>query len=147
MKKIALKYGLMMFAGFTAFFLMMHFLNLSHQYYLRLFNGPIQIAAITFAIREFQQNSAQGGGFNYISGVAMGMFASIVGVLGFALFQIIFLSLNPEFLEHLQKASMFGDYLTPFTASLIIFMEGIAVSIISSYLITRILEIRPAKAK
>jgi len=145
MKKIALKYGLMMFAGFTAFFLLMHFFHLSHKYNLRLFNGVIHITFIVLAIREFQQTNTNGG-FNYISGVAMGMFASIIGVLGFSLFQIIFLSLNPDFLALLQKTLPIGHYLTPFTASLIIFMEGIAISVISSYLITRILEIRPAKA-
>ncbi len=136
----------MMFAGFTAFFLLMHVFNLSHNYNLRLFNGLIHISFITLAIREFQHTNTNGG-FNYISGVAMGMYASVIGVLGFALFQIIFLSLDPVFLEHLQKTLPIGHYLTPFTASLIIFMEGIAISVISSYLITRILEIRPAQAK
>lgn len=81
MKKIAIKYGVLMLVGFIAFFLIMHVLGHSLNYNLRAFNGVIHIGLIALAIREYRKTHPESLS-NYISGVAMGMYASLIGVLG-----------------------------------------------------------------
>ncbi len=144
MKKIAIKYGLFMLVGFIAFFLIMHVLGHSMNYNLRIFNGVIHIGLIALAIREYRQTHPESLS-NYISGVAMGMYASVIGVLGFTIFMGFYLLGDEALLSHIQASIPIGDYITPFTASLFIVVEGIAVSLIGSYIVTRIIDMRMAK--
>ena len=143
MKKIAIKYGLLMFAGFTAFFLIMHLLGQSQNYNLRIFNGVIHIGLITLAIREYRKTNPEGLS-NYISGVAMGMYASLIGVLGFVIFMVLYLSGDTAFMAYIQASFPIGEYLNPITASLFILVEGVAVSLIGSYIVTRIVDMNMA---
>ncbi|MCB0528704.1 MAG: hypothetical protein KDC65_09540, partial [Saprospiraceae bacterium] len=59
----------------------------------------------------------------------------------FTIFMVLFLAYNPSFLASIQSHSPIGQYFTPVTASLFILVEGIAVSIILSYMLMRVLEI------
>ncbi|HMQ63354.1 MAG TPA: DUF4199 domain-containing protein [Flavilitoribacter sp.] len=145
MKKIAIKYGLWMFAGFVAFFLTMHLLGLSHRYFFRIFNGVFHIAAIYYAIREYRKQNEDSIN-NYVSGVAMGVYTSAVGVLGFTIFMLLYLAFDTGFMEHLRAAMPIGEYLNPITASLFILTEGIVVSLIGSYLVTRVIDMNLANA-
>lgn len=144
MKKLALRFGLWMVAGFVAFFLVMHLLGLSNNYNLRVLNGIIHLGMIYLAIKAFRSKYPDTVS-NYVSGTAMGMYASAVGVLGFTIFMILFLSFNPVFLRELQETMPMGDYLSPITASLFIFMEGIAISLIGSYILTRMIDMNLAR--
>jgi hypothetical protein len=128
-----------MFIGLTALFLVMHFLQLSQYFYLRTLNGIIHISILWFAIREFHLRYPEEA-HNYTPGVVLGMFTSTVGILPFAIFMFIFLYFNPGFLAMLQTQLAWGDSLTPAMGSTVIVTEGIVVSLISSYLIVRILE-------
>lgn len=146
MKSIALKYGFWMFAGFTAFFLLMHLFGLSDNYFMRLFNGVIHLSLIYLAIREYNQRSNLGIS-NYMRGVAMGMYASFVGVLAFTSFMFFFLIFDAPFMAEIQKNyASIGEYLNPFTISLFLFMEGVAVSLIGSYVLTRVLDANMIRA-
>ena len=55
MERIALRYGLFMFLGFTLFFLISHLLGLSERYYLRVLNAIIHLAFMYTAIRRYRQ--------------------------------------------------------------------------------------------
>ncbi|MCB9306732.1 MAG: hypothetical protein H6565_09050 [Lewinellaceae bacterium] len=140
MKHIALRYGLWMFLGFTGFFLAMHMLQLSEKYYLRIFNGVIHVACLWLALRSWLHEHPDASE-DYTSGVVMGMFTSLVGVIPFTIFMVLFLAYNPAFMANIQHQSPIGQYFTPVTASLFILVEGIAVSIILSYMLMRVLEI------
>jgi hypothetical protein len=75
-----------------------------------------------------------------MGGVATGVLTSMVGVTLFCIFQVIYLAINASFMEYLRVSVPYiGEYLNPFTAALTIFMEGLAVSVIGSYIITRII--------
>jgi hypothetical protein len=139
MKPIVIKYGLVMFLGFLGFFLVMHALSLVEHYNLRIFNGVIHLGVMTLAIQRYQK--VQPAEFsNYMGGVATGVLTSAVGVTLFCIFQLIYLAANAGFMQYLQEnVPYIGEYLTPFTAALSIFMEGLAVSVIGSYIITRII--------
>ena len=139
MKRIVIRYGILMFLGFTGFFLVMHALNLSQHYHLRILNGVIHLTCITLAIRAYHKLDADDT--NYMSDVAVGVITSMIGVIPFALFQLIHLAINTEFMQYLRETVPYvGHYLTPFTASLTIFMEALAVSVIGSYIITRVID-------
>lgn len=145
MLKIAIKFGLILAAGLIAFFLIMHFFNLSQNYNLRIFNGVIHLSVIYFAI---QAGFTKGiiSGENYVYSVFLGMLCSFFGVALFAFFQMLFLNFNPDFMAYIKDSvGGIGEYLTPYTASLIILVEGVAVSLIGSYIIARIIEIRMPK--
>ncbi|MFQ5445394.1 MAG: hypothetical protein ACE5FF_00520 [Saprospiraceae bacterium] len=141
MKKIALKYSLKMFAGFAALFAVVHLLGFSHHYYLRVFNGFIHLTIIYLAIRQYRREVPAMSG-NYIAAVAMGMYTSMIAVTLFAFCMWVFLSLdvNQAFFSQLQANAPFPEFFTPFAASLVIFAEGIGVSLVGSYLITRVID-------
>lgn len=138
MKRIIIQYGVLMFFGFTGFFILMHVLNLSHHYHLRILNGIIHLGCMTLAIRKYHKLDADDT--NYMSDVSVGIMTSMVGVIPFAIFQLIHLAINTEFMQFLRENVPYvGQYLTPFTASLTILIEAIAISVIGSYIITRII--------
>ena len=145
MQKIALRYGLWMFAGFTVFFLLMHLFGLSQNYNLRIFNGVIHLSLIYLAIRDYRHTHEDSVN-NYVSGVAMGMYASVIGVIGFTIFMLLYLIGDANFMQALRETNPLGEYLTPITASLFILMEGIAISLIGSYIITRVIDMRLSHA-
>lgn len=142
MKKIAFRYGFMMLGGFILFFLFMHLIGLSTQFWLRIFNGVIHISYIYLAIQAYQ-GVKDSSDFNYLAEVSVGMYTSLFGVVGFTVFMTLFLSFSPEFFKAIQAANPnVSSYLTPFTSSLFIFVEGITISLIGSYVIARMIEMR-----
>lgn len=144
MKKLALRFGLWMLLGFIVFFLLMHLLGLSQNYNLRVLNGLIHLSIIYLTIKAFRSKYPDTVS-NYVSGTAMGMFVSLVGVLGFTIFMILFLSISPAFLHELRETMPMGDYLTPITASIFILVEGLAISLIGSYILTRVIDMNLAR--
>lgn len=144
MKQLALRFGLWMLGGFIAFFLLMHLLGLSDNYNLRVLNGLIHLSVIYMTIKAFRSKYPETVS-NYVSGTAMGMYVSAIGVVGFTVFMILFLSFSPDFLQQLRETMPMGDYLTPITASLFIFMEGIVISLIGSYILTRVIDMNLAR--
>ena len=134
-----MRYGLIMAVGFILYFLIMQALGFGNNYYFRIFNAAIHLTLITLAIKSYKDQFPEE--FNYLSGVSAGIVTSLVGVVPFAIFMLIFLAVTPDFMESIQiEAENVGRYLTPFTASLIVLLEGLAVSIVASYIIMRIVD-------
>lgn len=140
MKQIALRYGGWMFLGFTAFFLTMHLLNWSQNYYLRIFNGVIHATGLWFALQAWMQVNPDKRHDEYPSGVALGLLTTLVAVVPFTVFMAIFLAYNPGFMADIQAQTPIGQYFNPVTASVFILMEGIAAGVIGSYILMRIQE-------
>lgn len=147
MKSIAFKYGLWMFAGFTAFFLLMNAIGYSQNYNLRILNSIIHLSLIYLAIRAYR-NKNEDTVSNYISGVAVGMYTSVVGVLLFTIFMFLFMTFNVDFMQGIaQSLEMSNKFISPIGASMFIFVEGIATSLIGSYILTRIIDMNLSKAQ
>ncbi len=139
MKAIAIRNGIYMALGFTLYFLIMMALDLGHNYYFRVFNGAIHVTFIAIAIKQYKVGYPEE--FNYLSGVAMGITSSLVGIVPFSIFMLIFLASSPEFMHSLAESSeLIGQYLTPFTASLIVLLEGMGISFLASYIIMRLVD-------
>ena len=147
MKKIVLKYGFLMLGGFIGLFLLMHLFGWSTNVNLRVLNAFIHLGAIYFAIQAYVNWKGQEAPMNYMPEIAVGMLSSFIGVIGFTIFMTLFLSFNPYFMEIIRDtAPAISEYLTPFTASLYIFVEGIVISLIGSYTIVRVIELMKAKS-
>lgn len=128
-----------MLAGFVALFLLMHEVGQARNYNLRLLNGVIHIALLAAAIREYRRRYPEGYA-NYISGVAVGLWSSVVGVLTFSVFLFFYLVADVPFMTYIQETVPIGQYLNPFTTCLFIVVEGIAVGLIGSYILTRVID-------
>jgi hypothetical protein len=144
MLKIAIKFGLILAVSLASFFLIMHFFNLSQNYNLRLFNGIIHLSVIYFALKAGLASGVISGE-NYVNSVFLGMLSSFIGVAVFAFFQMLFLNFDTAFMAQIQQTVNIGQYLNPYTASLIILVEGVAVSLIGSYVLARVIEMRMVK--
>ena len=144
MFKLAIKYGLILAFGLTLFFLIMHFLGFSENYNLRILNGVIHLSIIYFVMKAGLSSGAISGE-NYVNSVFLGMICSFIGVALFAFFQMLYLNFDVAFMTQIKENVSIGEYLNPYTASLVILVEGIAVSLIGSYIIARVIEMRMVK--
>ncbi|MBC7777979.1 MAG: hypothetical protein H7246_21285 [Phycisphaerae bacterium] len=145
MKQIAFRYGLWMFFSLTGFFLLMHILHLSENFYLRIFNGAIHLGVLWIALRAWTRGHHEGTS-DITAGVGVGMFTSFIGVVPFAFFMAIFLNFNPEFLASIQRQTSMGVYLNPITSCFFIVVEAIVMSLIGSYIMLRILNSKRERA-
>jgi hypothetical protein len=139
MYTIAIKMGLSMLAGFILFFLPMTLIGLGDRSELRVFNGVIHVYFMYQAIKTYRELYPADRN-NYILCAAQGILTSLIGILGFTFFMIVFLSFNPSLMDSIQAANpTISVYLNPFSASLFILTEGVIVSLVGSYMITRVL--------
>ncbi len=139
MRTIALKYGLAMFGCFSLYFLIMQALELSDNYYFRVFNVLIHVVVISFAISKYKRQFP--ADFNYMSGVTVGVLTSLAGVIPFAVFIFVFLHKSPDLMEALvARSDSLAPYMNPTTAALVVLLEGVAVSLVGSYIIMRVVD-------
>ena len=155
-----------MAAGFIVYFLGMHLLNLSHSYNYRIYNAVIQLACIIMAILAYRD--LRPDEFRQFTGVSMGVITSVVGVSAFVMFQFLFFTLSPDFMDELKQALPYigqdlgssvsidpkttdtrielmnkvANYLTPFTTAFIVLLEGMGAGLVLSYLVTKVLLFR-----
>lgn len=141
MKSIAIRYGVLFFVGLVLFFITSYLLGVSGKYELRLANGLFHLVALYYGIKQLRMDRPKTH-HNYVSGVAQGMYVGSVGTFLFTIFMVIFLAANPAFLAELQSSSGLNKALTPFTGGVFIFLEGIGVSLIASYILTRYVDMR-----
>ncbi len=127
----------MMFAGFTLFFLLMNLFGLASNTNLRIFNFLIHMGFIYFAIKAYRE-SHRDTFPNYAKGLVLGMYTSAIGVLGFTIFFLLFLTINPALMLEFKEVLPLGKYLNPFTLSIFVLVEGTAVSLIGSYILSRV---------
>jgi len=144
MTKYILKYGFVLFAGFSLFFLLMYLLGYGTNPNLRIFNGIIHFVVLYVAIFFYlkQENAPT---INYFTTMSVGMGATLLGAVPFCIVQAVHLSLNPEFMEAIKEITPLGEYLSPIKATVAIMAESVFAGFMSSYLITRLIESRANK--
>jgi hypothetical protein len=146
MEAIAIKIGLRMLAGFIVFFLLMYLLGFGYYSELRIFNLFIHLFFLHQSINSYYSRYPKEIG-NYLVGVTEGMQTSLVAVGGFTVFMTVFLYLNPTLMQSIREHAPMGAQLNAFTASLCIPVEGLAVSLIASYIITRMVGVSSESKK
>jgi len=141
MKIIAIKNGIFMFLCFAGLFLFMHEIIGTQNYHLRVLNGIFHLGFMYLAIVQYRRRHPESTA-NHISGVAMGMFTSIIGIIPFVLFIMFYLMSDEAFMQHIQQSVGIGKYFTPFTTSLLILVEGVVISLVGSYVVTRFVDMK-----
>jgi hypothetical protein len=150
MKKLAIKYGAIMFAGFSALFLLLFAFGVADHVELRSLNAIIHFGTMYALIRAYRKAYPETIE-NYLKGTIMGMLASTIGVLAFAVLVFFTLELDATLLSQLKSHTPLPEFFTPFNAALYISVEGLVVSVVGAYILTRIVDARydhsPAEGK
>jgi hypothetical protein len=136
MRSLSIQFGLLMLAGFIAIFYAIYMLGYAQHTELRVLNAVVHLSCMYFAIRAYYKSDRENVQ-NYMLGVAQGMEASVIGVVGYALFIVIFMKIDPRLMNLITRNSPMAIYLNPYTITLGILTEGLMVSLIGSYLLTR----------
>ena len=144
MRNISVKYGLLMLVGLIALYLLMYVMGLGHRSEFRMLNGVIHLYCIYKAIQAYYNLHPENIG-NYMMGVTQGMGASIIGVGAYTAFVTIFLALDPTLMNLIRQNSNMAAYLNPYSISLYILVEGLVVSLIGAYILTRVVDIQVKK--
>ncbi|MDP1725248.1 MAG: hypothetical protein Q8M15_00590 [Bacteroidota bacterium] len=132
-RKLAIKAGLLTFAGFVVYFMFMNYMNLLQIIELRVLNFFILSGGIFFAFRYYKSVTKKK--FEYLQGLIFGCTISAVSLVLFALFAGLYFSqIDPLLLMQLKNnAPMMGAYITPFTVVITIMIEGMCSGLIISF--------------
>jgi len=144
--RIVFKYGVILFVGLLAYYFLIQLIGLSNRYNFRIFNAAIQIGVIYFAIKVYAKSKPEA--FNYLTGTVIGINTSVVGIIPFAIFQMFNLYFSPALLATIRDtAPVVGPYINPFSGGLIVFMEGLAVGLVISYIAMRVVDLQLSRSE
>ena len=116
----------------VGFFFLMKAFGLEHNLELRALNIVILSSLVFAAIKEYKKQ--KNGHLPYLPGIAVGIVTSAVGVILFAVFVLIYLTvIAPEFMTMIKENEPFGDFLNPFLVSFTIVFEGMVSGLLASY--------------
>jgi hypothetical protein len=130
---VSLKYGLITFAALIAYFFIMKLLRLIYFQELRVFNGVIIFIGVIFAISKLKE--IKGERINYFYGMGGGMLTTLIAIVPFSIFVLIYLLSDHTFLVALRERSAFGNLINPFIGAFVNFMEGMASGLIASFMV------------
>lgn len=129
MKKIHIKYGLIIAVSLTVYFLAVKLLGLHENPWLRVLNGLILAYGIYAAIKQSKRE--QGKSFNYYSGAKTGIYTGFIATLVFVAFMAVYLfHLDPVFPEKIMNSWMKNYYQGPGILLFILTVEGFASTVV-----------------
>ena len=132
-EKIVLVNALKIFAGIVLFFFLMKLFGLESVTELRLLNFIIVFWGVNSAIKKNfieNQNSA------YLQNLVLGFFTSFVAVILTSISLTVYLFyIEPSFIEVLESSTLWGNSLTPPLMAFAIFIEGVASSMICTFIV------------
>ena len=121
------------FVGIVLFFFFMKLLGLDHLTELRLLNFIFVFWGVNSAIKKNfleNQNSA------YLQNLFIGFFTSFAAVIMTSISLAVYLFyIEPSFIEVLENSTIWGDSLTPPLMSFAIMIEGVASSMICTFIV------------
>lgn len=132
-KKIIAQNAFKIYAGIALFFLIMKVFGLEKIMALRMFNFVIVIWGINSAIKT---NIFKNKDTDYLSNIFIGLGSALIAVLASALSLLIYVKfISPDFIHVLESSMLWGDNLSISLITIVIFFEGFASSVISSFII------------
>lgn len=142
-KTVPRKYGLILFAVFTTFFLLMRAVGLGHVYWLRALNIVILLLVILGAIRSYKAHSDANVFEDFFDFFKIAMRTALIGIGLFALALALYLDLiDKAFMAELQAQESFGGLISPVSVSFLIFFEGMGSAFLCSYVAIQLLKTR-----
>ncbi len=132
-KKIILTQGIKIFVLIGAFFLIMKVFNLEHITELRLINFLFVFWGVNGAIKK---NIKTNINTNYLTNLSIGYLTASVAVILTAASSMVYLFyIDPAFLMQTHSMNLWGANLTPPLISFAILIEGLASSMICSFVL------------
>jgi len=132
-KKIIARYAFKIYSGIALYFLIMKLLGLEHILVLRMLNFIIVIWGINAAIKKnifTNQNS------EYLTNIMIGAASSIIAVFASAISLLVYVSfISPDFIHELESSLMWGNNLNATLIAFVVFFEGTASSIVSTFIV------------
>jgi hypothetical protein len=137
MQKIGLKTGLITSIALIAYFLIMKSFGLERVIEFRFFNFFILLAAICYAIYQLKHEDMEAD--FYLKGMAIGFYTSAIAIFFFAFFISFYLAfLDPGLMQYIQTTVSHGLNLNAPAIFLILFMEGMASSVIITFTVMQL---------
>ena len=126
--------GFIIFIGIAIYFLIIEYLGLADQFYLRILNAVIIIFGVNLTIKQNNADGIRGYFSNLISGFTTSMIGAILSV-GSLFFYIQFKG-GEEYLSKLSKGFLFGGGdLNLAYYSIGLLFESIASSVIITFVL------------
>ncbi|GAB1308650.1 hypothetical protein KH5_13330 [Urechidicola sp. KH5] len=121
------------YLGIVAFFFLMKFLNLEQITELRILNFLIVFWGINVAIKN---NATRNFNSTYLHNLFIGFFTSFIAVVLTSVSLNVYLFyIDPSFITVLEGSTLWGASLTPPLMSVALLIEGLASSIICSFIV------------
>ena len=130
--RIGMVGGIFTAIALIAYFIIMYWAGLAYITEFRLFNFLILFAVIYWTMRR--QNDDSGHTIGWFDALGGGCIAVLTAVDAFSVFMFIFLFLNPDMMAQIRHHAMGGEYLTPTTSAIGVFMEGFSSGMIMAYI-------------
>lgn len=132
-EKIVFINAVKMFVGIVLFFLLMKLLGLESITELRMLNFVFVFWAVNSAIKKNIHENQNG---IYFQNLFVGFFTSLIAVLFLVISLAVYLFyIDPTFIHVLENSTLWGDTLTPPLIAFAIFIEGIASSMICTFIV------------
>lgn len=136
--RLRLKYGLLIFSGLTAFFVLMKTLGLVHVLELRVLNLFIVGAGIYFGLREYRSTFEQAT--NYFNSFRFGLITGSLGIIPFALMMVAYLSASSEFMDEVRATEIMRAFLNPVNVGFVLLAEGLGSVFLVTYTVMQYLK-------
>lgn len=131
--KIIVSHALKIYLGIVLFFFLMKLLGLDHITELRLLNFIFVFWGINGAIKK---NILKNNTNHYLSNFYIGFATSILGVILISVSLTFYLFyIQPSFINTIEDLNMWGANLSPPLVAFAILVEGLASSIIITFIL------------
>lgn len=131
--RIPQSYGLRIALGLIVYFLIMHFVGLSHEVELRLLNLLILVTGVFFALKKFRETHEDH--LNYFRALITGVATAAIGGCLFAAFLFIYMSLDDGLMASIRENEPMGRYMNPYIASFIVALEGLFSGLLVTFIL------------
>lgn len=131
--RIPHSYGLRIAVGLIAYFLIMHFVGLSHRVELRLLNLIILVTGVYLALKKFRETHEDH--LNYFRALATGVSTAAIGSAIFAAFLFIYMSVDESLMTSIRENEPMGRYMNPYIAAFIVALEGLFSGLLVTFIL------------
>ena len=127
-----------------AYFLIMRSIGLHEVFNLRYVNAIFLIIGIALAMHSYKTHTKEI--VPYKKGLQMGMLITLIAVIPFALFIYLYLNIDDDFLNLVEKNIEFKGYISPGTVACFIGLEGICSGLITTFIVMQFVKRRNKKS-
>lgn len=131
---IGFKYGLISFAACVVYFLIMRAVNLIQVPEFRYLNYAILLGGISLALNEVR-HTIHRHRVNYLPGMGIGFWVSLVCAAAFAVFLAIYSSIDKDFVARIKPNLPFQDYVNPLMLAFVAAGEMIVSGVIITFVV------------